>query len=192
MPNVVKADLLQRMTEALGSLRRLPGSKSMFVVGTDEARVYLRYSKIHFGSHAFFGLREADLRELEGCNSFLCFFTNDGSPPLFVPYADFDEVFRSAEVAGDGQYKVQLVSIGGTRELYIPRVGRFNLDGYSGVEALAEQCSETAQGRVPSLSHCQVQTLLAGIGRAKGYDVYISSSDACQLDWSLTPQFDLR
>lgn len=43
-----------------------------------------------------------------------------------------------------------------------------------------------------SLSHSQVQTLLAGIGHSKGYDVWVPDSDVGRLDWSLTVKFPLR
>jgi len=140
----------------------------MFVVGNDEARVYLRYSKIHSGSHAFFGLRQADLRELEGRNSFLCFFTNDGSPPIFVPYADFEEVFRSAEVAGDGQYKVQLVSIGGLGNFIFRASDGLTLTDIPASKRSRNNAPETAQGTGAFAVALPGPDTLAGIGRAKG------------------------
>ena len=45
---------------------------------------------------------------------------------------------------------------------------------------------------VVDLTHSQVQTLLAGIGHMKGYDIWIPPYDCPKLDWSLTPQFRLR
>jgi type II restriction enzyme len=42
------------------------------------------------------------------------------------------------------------------------------------------------------LSHSQVQTLIAGIGHIKGYDVYIPGYDVGKLDSSLTNRFPLR
>ena len=103
MPNPRKADLLSQLKDRYGRLRKLEGSASLFEIG-DVVRVYIRYSKVHDGGRTFFGLRALDLRLLEGHRSFLCFITDDNSPPLFVPYADFEEVFRNSSAAADGQY----------------------------------------------------------------------------------------
>jgi hypothetical protein len=192
LPNLIKTALLEDLTQRFGNLRKLSESKSLFVVGNDAARLYLRYSKTHQGGRTFFGLRQIDLRELEGRNAFICFYTDDDSVPLFVPFADFEEVFHSAEVASDGQYKVQIVAEAGTRELYIPKIGRFNLDGYAGADTIANRLDSARLTRTPNLSHCQVQTLLAAIGYFKGYDVFIPSSDVCTLDWGLARRFPLR
>lgn len=128
----------------------------------------------------------------KGRNAFLCFYTDDGSTPLFVPFADFEEVFHSADVAADGQYKVLVISEGGTRELYITKIGRFNLDGHAGVDTVTGRLDSERLDRTPPLSHCQVQTLLAAIGYCKGYDVFIPSNDICTLDWTLAERFPVR
>lgn len=192
MANLIKKALLDRLANQFGDLHKLSGSQSLFTVGNDAARIYLRYSKVHSCGRSFFGLRQTDLRELEGRNSFLCFFLDDGSDPLFVPYADFEEVFHSAEPADDGQYKAQIISEEGTRELYIPKIGRFNLDGYVGTEAVASRLDPNRLASTPDLSHCQVQTMLAAIGNSKGYDVFVPANNVCALDWSLAPRFALR
>ncbi len=192
MPNIHKAALLNSVQEKAGDLHKLPGSNSLFIVGDDLARLYLRYSKVHPDGRTFFGLRDVDLRELAGHNSYICFFMDDGSAPLFVPYADFEELFHQAEPANDGQYKVQLISAHGTRELYLPKMGRFNLDGFAGLETLINSVDSNRVRNLPELSHSQVQTLLAGIGKAKGFDIFIPRPDVEKLDWSLTPSFGLR
>jgi hypothetical protein len=192
MPNSAKQRVLSILKERFGELRKLPGSQSLFAIGDNAVRIYLRYSKVHPQGRTFFGLRDADLRILEGHNSFLCFFTDDGAIPLFVPFSDFEEVFRVAKPASDGQYKVQLLNGQGARELYISKCGRFNVEAYAGFESIENSLEQHRLARIPDLSHSQVQTLLAGIGRAKGYDVYIPPDDACMLDWQLTEQFQLR
>lgn len=192
MPNVHKTQLLDGLRRRFGELRKLPGSQSLFTLGADAARIYLRYSKIHRGGRTFFGLREVDLRQLEGQNAFICFLLDDGSPPAFVPYADFEEVFRSAQPAKDGQYKVQLFARHAGLDLYIARQGRFNVEGYVGFDALAGRLEASRLREARDLSHLQVQTLLAGIGHIKRYDVYIPENDAGRLDWSLTKRFTLR
>jgi hypothetical protein len=192
MPNVYKAQLLDALRRRFGALHRLPGSQSLFMLGADAARIYVRYSKVHKGGRTFFGLRDNDLRQLEGQNAFICFLLSDGSPPLFVPYADFEEVFRSAQTAKDGQYKVQLISQKDALQLYIARQGRFNVEGYVGFNALGRTLEANRLRMTQNLSHLQVQTLLAGIGHIKRYDVYVPENDASRLDWSLTNRFSLR
>ena len=192
MPNTHKANVIATLRDRFGELRKIAGSESLFALGDDAARVYIRYSKVHEKGRTFFGVREVDLRQLEGHNSFLCFLLNDGSPPVFVPYADFEEIFRNAESAKDGQYKLQLISQRDARELYIARQGRFNVEGYVGYDGL-ERSLDARRLRQPlDLTHCQVQTLLGGIGNSKGYDVWVPASDVGTLDWSLTKPFSLR
>src|ERR1039458_9946499 len=105
MANAYKSQVIESLRQRFGETRKLKGSESLLVVGDEAARIYFRYSRVYPGGRTFFGLREVDLRQLEGHNSYLCFLSDDGSPPLFVPYADFEEVFHNAETAKDGQYK---------------------------------------------------------------------------------------
>lgn len=192
MLNLRKAEVLEGLQRRFGEVRKVGGSKSLFTVGEDAARIYFRYSKLHPGGRTFFGLRVVDLRNLEGHNAYICFLLDDGSAPLFVPYADFEEVFHSARPAADGQYKVRLFTEPHTLELYVARQGRFNVEGYVGVDALERSmdASRLREGR--ALSHSQVQTLLAGIGHLKGYEVSVPEGDAGKIEWSLTTRFVLR
>lgn len=192
MPNPHKAELLEILRQRFGQLRKLAGSLSLFSLGDDAAVIYVRYSKVHSQGRTFFGLRQADLRLLEARNSFLCFLLDDGSPPVFVPYADFEEVFHSATPAEDGQYKVQLFSQRDALELYIARHGRFNVEGFVGYEILARSLDASRLREARDLTHSQVQTMLAGIGSLKGYNVWVPDNDIGRLDWSLTPRFVLR
>lgn len=192
MPNLHKAKFLQALRERFGEVRKVKGGESIFTIGHDAARIYFRYSKMHPRGRAFFGLREVDLRQLGGHNSFLCFLSDDGSPPLFIPYGDFEEVFRSAEVAKDGQYKVQLIAGTNTRELYVARQGRFNVEGYVGFDTLEHSMDAQRLREATNLTHGQVQSLLAGIGHLKGYEVCIPENDCGKLDWALTKRFSLR
>ncbi len=187
VPNQYKESLIDDLVGRFGELRRLPGSNSLFAIGQDDARVYLRYSRVHERGAAFFGLRQVDLAQLDGHNSFICFYTDDDSPPLFVPHADFERVIRQSPLAADGQYKVQVVAQEGTRELYLPRVGRFNIDGYGGIDSFAQRVTLHNEP-APPLSHGQVQTLLCAIGHANGFGVYVPPNNADSLDWNLTPR----
>lgn len=192
MSNVHKTRALDAIQERFGELHKLEGSQSLFMLGEDAARIYLRYSKLHHGGRTFFGLRDADLRRLEGHNAFLCFLLDDGSPPLFIPYMDFEEIFHNAEAAKDGQYKVHLFSQHGSLELYVARQGRFNVEGYVGLDSLARAVDSARLREARDLTHAHVQTLLAGVGRMKGYDVRVPDNDVGRLDWSLTKRFALR
>ena len=192
MPNLHKLGILETLRKRFGEVHKISGSESLFKIGDDAARVYFRYSKVHPHGRTFFGLREVDLRQLEGHNAFLCFVLDDGFAPLFVPYGDFEEIFRNAQTASDGQYKVQLLSRNDGLELYVARQGRFNVEGYVGLEPIERSLNSALLREAHNLTHPQVQTLLAGIGHFKKYDVYVPEHDACKLDWSLTGQFALR
>lgn len=191
VPNLYKIGMLESLRERFGELHKLTGSESLYAIGKDSARIYIRYSKVHPGGRTFFGLREADLRQLEGHNSFLCFLVDDAAP-LFLPYEEFEEVFRNAETANDGQYKVQLYQGGSGVELYVARQGRFNVEGYIGLEPIARSLDDPLAREARALTHAQVQTLLAGIGRLKNYGVYVPERDVGCLDWTLTERFGLR
>ena len=192
MANVATPNVIAEMQASFGEMHRLPGSNSMFVVGGEAARIYFRYSKVHSRGQAFFGLRKVDLFQLEGRNSFIALLTDDGSPAVFLPYADFEGVFQEISPAGDGQYKVQLLRGHGTRELYVPKRGRFNVNAYTGLETVRQSIEADRLRACLDLTHCQVQTLLGAIGAGKGYEVFVPASDICSLDWSLTPRFPLR
>ena len=191
MPNVLKADLLHKLEERFGTIKRLPRSQSLFSIGDGASRIYVRYSKIHERGRTFFGLRDVDLRQLEGRNSYICFLTDGGSPPVFLPYADYEEVFRGAQTAADGQYKVQLLNTRDERELYVARQGRFNVEGCVGFEVLDHGITTSPRPAI-ELTHGQVQMLLAAIGNLKGYDVWVPACDSARLEWSLTRRFTLR
>lgn len=192
VPNIHKANVIESLRSYFGELHKLEGSDSLFTVGDGAARVYFRYSKVHDKGRTFFGLRQIDLQQLEGHNSFLCFILDDGSLPLFVPYADFEEVFRNAETAKDGQFKVQLISRADARELYLARQGRFNVEAYVGYDAIARSLDASRLRPALDLTHTQVQTLLGAIGNKKGYDIWVPASNISTLDWSLTEPFSLK
>lgn len=189
MSNDYKKSLLEEIETRLGSMARLPGSQSLFDLSTG-VRIYLRYSKIHGSGTAFYGLRQVDLNLLDGHHAFICFFS-DKQEPLLVPYADFDSVIRQSPMASDGQYKAQLIFESGTTNLYLPRVGRFNVDAYGGLDSLFAHTSGADNSSATNLTHSQAQTLVGSIGSLKGYGVYVPSNNVDQLDWSLVQPFHL-
>ena len=192
MPNLRKQRLVEDLQKRFGELRKIKGSESLFILGDDAARLYFRYSKVHERGRTFFGLRQTDLRQLEGHNSYLCFVVDNETPPVCLPYGDFEEVFANAQPALDGQYKVQLLTRSNTLEFYIARQGRFNVEGYVGLEVLERGLDAGKLREAQAFSHSQVQTLIAGIGHSKGYDVYVPECDIGRLDWSVTKNFSLR
>ena len=192
MANVTTRKIIAEIEACFGEMRKLPRSNSMFVLGDEAGRVYFRYSKVHKRGKAFFGLRKVDLLQLEGHNSFIAFLTDDGSQPIFLPYAAFEEVFRQISPASDGQYKIMLLRGHGTRELYVPKWGRFNVNAYTGLETIRQSVETGRLRERRDLTHCQIQTMLGAIGVIKGYEVFVPANDACKLDWSITARYPLR
>ncbi len=119
----------------------------------------------------------------------MCFLWDDQAEPLFVPFSEFEDVFAGLRPASDGQYKVQVYEQGKGTELYIANAGRFNVESYLGWSSL-ESLVEPPALVVPELSHSQVQTLLGGIGVAKGFGIWIPVIDRNKLDWNLTRSFE--
>ena len=189
MANDYKKDLLAAIEGRFGSITRLPGSQSLIEL-RGGVRVYLRYSKIHAKGVAFYGLRQVDLNALDGHHSYLCFFT-DRESPLFIPYGDFEAVIRQSPLASDGQYKVQIAYSSSTKELYLPRVGHFNVDAFGGLDALPSAEGRDSHVLALNLSHWQAQTLIGGIGALKGYGVYVPLNNVELLDWELVRPFPL-
>lgn len=193
MTSETKRQFLESLARRYGgSLRKLRGSQSLYEIGDGLARIYLRYSRVHPGDRTFYGLREEDLQTLEGHPSILCFLWDGQAEPLLIPFLDYEDVFQSTSPARDGQYKAQIYLHDEGTELYIARVGRFNVEGYSGWNELETLVNSSELEAVPHFSHPQIQTLLGGIGTSKGYDVWIPRTDRGRLDWSVTEPFGCR
>jgi hypothetical protein len=192
MANQLKPELLAELKRRYGSLRKLDATQSLFEIGGGAARVYVRYSKLHQRNQGFYGLREGDLRQLEGLPSAICFLWPGQMEPLFVPFTEYEEVFRSCMPATDGQYKAIIYPRTEGTEMVLPKVGRFNVEGHFGFEILDDLIDKAKLGGIPDLTHPQVQTMLGAVGVAKGYDVWIPSKDRVALDWSLSECFECR
>ncbi len=82
MPNNVKTQFLQTMEQRFGRLQKLPRTQSLYDLGEGRARIYVRYSRIHERGEAFYGLRQEDLRLLDGRNSVICFLWEDQEEPF--------------------------------------------------------------------------------------------------------------
>lgn len=183
---------LQELAERTGPFTRIGNSRSLFELGDGQAFVYVRYSRVHGSGSTFYGLREEDLRELEGRTAFIALLWDGQVEPLLLPLGEFGELLGEAEPAADGQVKAQVyIHEDQPSELYIARSGRHNVEAYFGWESLLSALAD-AQGATPDLDHSQVQTLLGAIGSARGLDVWIPPNNRSKMDWSLVPQFPFR
>ena len=192
MPNPIRESFLSELKQRVGGLVKLPNSNSLFEIGKGVARVYIRYSKVHERGQTFFGLRKDDLRQLEGYQSFVVFLWDNQPSPMFLPYGAYEELLKNAEPASDGQFKAQIYLNGDSVELYVARLGRFNLEGLSGWSQLMATVSGSRELAVPELSHCQVQSIVTAIGLAKGYDIWIPLNNRSTLDSTYVKNLSCR
>ena len=192
MNKEIKSNFLKSIGIRFGDLYKVGNSQSLYSVSKDSFRIYIRYSKLHYGNRTFFGLRETDLQELQGRLSFICLLWDSQEKPLILPFSDFEEIFSNVEPAEDGQYKVQVFTQEYGTELYIARAGRFNVDAYFGFEELEKQIESTISRIEMEFSHSQMQTYLGMIGTLKGYHIWIPNNDREKLDWPMLPhKFDI-
>ncbi len=185
MPNPTKEKFLADLRQKFGSITKLSNSNSLFDIGSNCARIYIRYSKVHPGGVTFYGLRKEDLKYIEGRPAFLVFLWENQVEPLFVPFSAYEQIFKASEPSADGQYKAQVQLGAESTELYLARAGKFNLEGMFGWGQLSNLLKATNAETVPELSHSQVQTLLSAIGTAKGYDIWVPQNDRGKLDQTL-------
>lgn len=191
MSAAIKNTFLQTLQEKFGPLGKIGEGQSLFSLQNDSVRLYIRYSKVHPGKRCFYGLRQNDLGLLEGHNAFICLLWNNQDKPLILPFAQFEEVFRSVNPADDGQYKVQVYLRDDETEFYVAQAGRFSVNGYFGFDEVAKHLESSMAGAEPSFSHAQIQTLLGAIGNHKNCQIWIPTSDREGLDWSLSSKFQM-
>ncbi len=189
MPNEYKADFLAKIEKRFGRARKITKSLSLFDLPNKAARVYIRYSKVHNNKKSFYGLRQKDLKQLEGLNSFICFIWDTQREPLFVPYSEFEPTFAECSPASDGQYKIQIFHQPDQTEIYIATAGRFNVESFFGWKFLEEKIDTASIKIIPDFTHSQIQTLIGGIGITKGFDVWIPPTDRNKLDWNISERY---
>lgn len=192
MANPTKDNFLTELSANYGPLRKLKQSQSLFDLANGAVRIYIRYSRIHEGTRAFYGLRKEDLQQLEGRNSIICFLWDNQVEPLLVPFVQYEDVFYETSPAKDGQYKAQIYINNDSTELYISQAGRFNVESQLGWHELDRLIDRTKLDQTPELSHSQVQTMIGAIGAAKNYDIWIPPYDRAKLDWSIATKFACR
>lgn len=190
MPNQVKISFLSELEKRYGKLKKLTGSLSLFDLGENSLRIYIRYSKVHGRNQSFYGLRYEDLKQLEGINSVICFLWDNQTEPLFIPFSEFEDVFNSLEPASDGQFKAQIYHNLDPLELYIANAGRFNVEGFIGWNYINGLIDKNKIINIPDFTHSQIQTLIGSIGLVKGFDIWIPPIDRGKLDWNLSTKFN--
>jgi hypothetical protein len=192
MSNTLKEKFLEQLAEDFGTIIKLPGSLSLYDIGNNAARIYIRYSKTHSGTQTFYGLRKDDLKALDGRNSILCFLWDNQEEPLFIPYSEFEDVFNNISPASDGQYKAQIFLNKENTEFYIANAGRYNVEAYYGWDTLSNLIESDRLENLPDFSHYQIQTFIGAIGTRKGYDIWIPQIDRSRLDEQIADNFIYR
>lgn len=173
----MKAPILAELERRFGKARRVEKSQSLYRFATDDVLIYFRYSKVHNGNTLFYGLRSEDLRQLEGRRAVICFLWDGQAEPTFLPFSEYEEIFRSATPARDGQFKVHIRIGPDGFDLSLPKVGRFSLDPYIGWGALDSALPSQSERNLPPMSHTQIQLWLTAIGTFKNYEVWIPLAD---------------
>ena len=192
MPNLIKNTFLDSLRSKYGEVRTLSGSHSLFEIGATSVRIYIRYSKVHGDGRTFYGLRSEDVKQLEGRPSLIVFLWDTQQEPLFIVFAEYEELFNTLMPASDGQYKAQIYISDEITELYIANAGRFNVESGFGWDALDRLLARTGKDTTPLLTHSQVQTLLGSIGARKGFDIWVPAADRAKLGGPYGEKFPLR
>lgn len=191
MANESKPKFLNELEKRFGSLKKLDGSQSLFELGTGQARVYVRYSRIHSRGQGFYGLRKSDLDKLEGVRGFIAFLWDNQEQPLVLPSTHITPLLHQISLASDGQYKAGVFLDESGTELYFSGVGRFGVDGFFGWSGLDSVMAGTINETAHPFSHSQWQTILGSLGSRKGFDIWIPHNNRSLLDWSLAPRFPM-
>lgn len=173
----MKAPVLAELERRFGKARRLEKSQSLYRFTNDDLFVYFRYSKVHNRKTLFYGLRSEDLRQLEGRCAVICFLWDGQTEPAFLPFHEYEEIFRLGKPARDGQFKVHLRLGDDGVDITLSNIGRFSLDPHLGWEALDNALPNRSSQSFPEMSHTQIQTWLSTIGTVKNYDVWIPLAD---------------
>jgi hypothetical protein len=193
MPNQYVNTILDKIISDFGRVQKIGNGNSLFKIIANDVVIYFRYSRIsrHRGQpSAFYGLRNEDLKLMEGKNAFVCFVWDEENSPVLIPFARFEYYFSLYPPANDGQYKVLLFFSRSGTEMYISKVGKFNLDAYFGTKALYDIGMRAL--KVPILSHSQVQSLIGAIGVKKGFDLWYPLNDRNSLDLSILDAAKIR
>ena len=192
MPNTIKEPFIEQLKADFGDIKKIGSGNSLFQISNTDIRIYIRYSKRFESDVTFYGLRNIDLKCLDGFSSVICFLWDQQDEPLFVPYDFLGDLLNGQEPASDGQYKAQIIFRNGVTELYLPKLGRFNVESYFGWDELHSLLLKSNGQAIPNYSHYQIQTLLGAIGTKKNFDIYVPLIDRTKLDWSIAEYYKCR
>lgn len=185
----VRRGFMAGIQRRFGRVRHLVPSRSLLEIPGTDVRLYLRYSKRYPEREmTFYGLRQKDLHELEGYHSFICLLWDGQAEPLILPFAEYEDVFRSIEPGDDGQYKAHVFVRDSGVDLAINRVGRFGVEAHFGWTELEAAVTTTPEADLRSLGHPEVQALLAEIGTAKDYDIWVPQNDRQRIITACSPR----
>lgn len=195
--NIYLENIKKEIENKLGKVAKLDKSLSLYKIPSNNSIIYFRYSKLFTSKNnkyqnAFYGLRKIDLDQLEKYpNSFICFmWDNNQQKNILLPYREFKLFFNQNSPSSDGQYKVLIFFRKTGTELYISKVGKFNVDIYYGLDSLMNLNKPNIV--VPKLNHSQMQSIIASIGIKKGFDIWIPLSDRDKLDYSVVDRTLVR
>lgn len=192
MKTIEKESILKQIITDFGAVEKIGSSDSLYQLQNSNIRIYFRYSKLHDRGTTFYGLRASDLKELEGYPSVICFLWNGQQEPVFIPGTFFEEILAGTNPASDGQYKAQIYIQNNTIEIYFPKIGKFNIEGYFGWSEIESLVQNSEGELIPDLGHSQIQSLLGAIGSKKNFDIFIPKYDRLKMDWNLVPEFQFR
>lgn len=108
--------------------------------------------------------------------------------PLLLPFAEYEDIFRSITPGDDGQYKAHLYVRESGVDFAINRVGRFDVESHFGWGLLDAAVAAVTDPVPAALGHSQVQALLAEIGAAKKYDIWVPQSDRQRVKTTCVPR----
>lgn len=192
MANQIKAAFLAEIERRFGELKKLGGSSSLFEALDGRFRIYIRYSKLHERSQAFYGLRRQDLDRLQGVPSAICFLWDKQAEPLVVPAVVLHELLLPIAPAQDGQFKALLYPRADSCELSIASIGRFNFTAYLGWRELETIAGRRDSGVKFNPTHSRIQGMLGAIGAKQGFDIWIPANDRMKLDSDVLSKFNSR
>lgn len=194
MANNFVKNIIERIQKDFGKLEKIGTGYSLYKISSLDILIYFRYSKItDVGRYkkAFYGLREEDIKKLQGKQSYICFITDDLDKIILFPFWKYEEYFLNVAPSNDGQYKTLPFFKSTGTELYFANIGKFNVDNYFGLSQL-DKLNKRNLIVPPDLSHSKVQSLLGAIGIKKGFDIWYPTSDRINLDNSIIENSMLR
>ncbi len=173
MPNIYVNDLLAKIQQDFGKVRKLGNGNSLYQIISNEVIIYFRYSKIlpsGKSTKAFYGLRNEDLKLMQASKSFICFVWDNETSPILFPFTHFEAYLNeNANLAYDDHYKVTILFNPTGTILAIPNVGKFVIDSFYGLNELYNIQNKNII--LPELSHSKMQSIIGAIGMKKGFDV---------------------